>query len=89
MRASDFPLPKWDREIAPFLHSVVSHAHWLSYHGRGVISGITMLPARPQWPTQAEEALASAEQELAAALELIKEARRKYGELDVMMEAAE
>jgi hypothetical protein len=89
MRQSDYPLPKWDHEIAPYLHAITSHAHWLSYHGRGVIAGLTMLPARPQWPTQAEEALQKVEQELTAALELTQEARRKYGELLILSEAAE
>lgn len=81
-----YPLPKWDKEIAPFLHTIKSHAHWLSYHGRGVISGLTMLPARPQWPTQAEEALEQVEKELAAALELTREAMREYHKLNVIPE---
>lgn len=89
MRAADYPLPKWDREIAPYLQAITSHSHWLSYHGRGVITGLTMLPARPQWPTEAEDALAQVERELAAALELTKQARQKYRELPVMLEAAE
>lgn len=81
-----YPLKKWDHDIAPYLRPIADSSSWLSYHARNVTMALAMLPARPQWPTQAEEALEQAEKELTAALELTREARRQYRKLEAIPE---
>lgn len=82
-------LHKWDKAIRPCLESIRSHAHWLSYHARGIDMALRMLPARPAWPTEAQDALREVQNALEAALADVRLARERYEELAVMIDDPE
>lgn len=74
-------LAEWDREVKPYLRTLEASSTWVCYHAQNVASALAALPARPEWPTEADAALAKAEQDLIVALEMTRQARRQYQEL--------
>lgn len=71
-------LSDWDRHVAGALHAIKSSAFWASYHARDITTAMNIIVCRPDWPTQAEDALETAERDLNEALERVKAARRAY-----------
>lgn len=71
-------LQRWDTLIAPQLAAVRNSSAWIKHYSSEACAAVRQLPERPEWPTEAEEELGRAEQEIAQALENIKAARRAY-----------
>jgi hypothetical protein len=81
-------LREWDRDVAPYLHSIEYNARQVGSFTRSVMSVVSLLKARPTWETRAEFELAAAERELEAALLAIRHAREEYANKPVIVEAA-
>lgn len=74
--------------IASVLDQIKSKANWLRSDAAEVINYVRMLPARRSYETMAQDALATAEHELIAALETVRTARKAYDALHVDDRAA-
>lgn len=68
----------FDTQVRPLLHRIVNDATATAVRASYVAQDVHNLPARPQWPTKAEEALEEAEQSIARALTLVRQARAHY-----------
>lgn len=70
------------------LDQIKSKANWLRSDAAEVINYVRMLPARRSFETMAQDALATAEHELIAALETVRAARKQYDNLRIDDKAA-
>lgn len=64
--------------IRDTLGRIESKANWIRDDAQGLVSYVKRLPAKRSFETNAEDALATAEHELTAALERVKQARAAY-----------
>lgn len=77
-------LAKWDCEVAPYLHTIEAASRQFTGLAERVDTAIFILTSRPYWHTKAEEELQRAEEQAAATLERIRNARAKYAALPVV-----
>lgn len=74
--------------IRDTLGQIESKASWIRDDAVGLTSYVNRLPARRSYETNAEDALATAEQELVNALAKVRAARARYTALPVNDRAA-
>lgn len=68
----------FDTQVRPLLHRIVNDANATEARASYIAQDVHNLPARPEWPTKAEEAMEEAEQAIARALTLVQQARAHY-----------
>lgn len=81
-------LKEWDRKVGPFLAEIREHASWIAPHALQLGIAARNLPIVPDFDTKAEDELKKAEEMLASALSVVRDARHRFVGLRAM-EAAE
>ena len=71
-------MQEWDKYTAPVLRSIEKDAKWLSHYGDSITRTVALLPAKPDFPTKAEDELAKAEANLLTALNRVRQAMTIY-----------
>ncbi len=71
-------LEEWDRRVAPYLATIGIRAQHIKNDARQISDWVRLLPAAPDFPTEAIEKLNSAKMELQAAVDEIRIALNMY-----------
>lgn len=71
-------LDEWDRTVAPYLSTIQIRAGWIANDARQIKEWIEMLPAVPEFETEARERLDVVKRELLLTLEAVDQAINDY-----------